>query len=150
MIKLHEFESGSLRWAVMSMTASDGPLANRFIPSRYAEFFGSLILPVVVYLVISLAHHDGCKRPVDRSTQTRQDVTSICRTGSARRKVLRPFQGYGSGEMPTTSLQNRCCRASDSRQVSSRLIGIASFPKEPFADALIHLFTLTDPMTSPA
>jgi len=74
MIKLHEFKSGSLRWAVMSMTASDGPLAEPVHPIYgYAEFFGSLILPVVVYLAITLSVIVmACKRPVDRSTQTRQ------------------------------------------------------------------------------
>jgi len=55
MIKFHEFRSGSLGWAVGSMTATGGALAQPVHPIYgYAEFLGSLVFPVIAYVAITL------------------------------------------------------------------------------------------------
>lgn len=55
MIKLHEFDSGSLGWAVISMTATGGALAQPVHPIYgYVELLGGFFLPIIAYLAIAL------------------------------------------------------------------------------------------------
>jgi len=55
-IKLYELKLGSIGWAMLSMTATDGPLVQPVHPVYgYVEFFGSLILPLLAYPAIILA-----------------------------------------------------------------------------------------------
>ncbi len=54
-IKLHEWLRGSIGWAELARTITDGTLPHAPHPIYgYAEFIGSLFLPIVVYVSIVL------------------------------------------------------------------------------------------------
>ncbi len=72
MIKLHEFKSGSLGWAVISMTATGGALAQPVHPIYgYVELLGGFFLPIIAYLAVALSVIVmACRQPVGPPRQT--------------------------------------------------------------------------------